>query len=80
MCPYFLARQFIQTADVIVYNVNYMLDPKIANLVSSELQKDCIVVFDECSNIDNTCIDAYSLHISEKTIKEASANLLMIES
>ena len=37
MCPYFLARRFLISADVIVYNYNYLLDPKIANLVSSEL-------------------------------------------
>ena len=37
MCPYFMARRFLISADVIVYNYNYLLDPKIANLVSSEL-------------------------------------------
>lgn len=28
-----------------------MLDPKVAELVSKELSKDCIVVFDEAHNI-----------------------------
>ena len=37
MCPYFLARKFLLQANIIVYNYSYMLDPKIANLVSSEL-------------------------------------------
>ena len=37
MCPYFLARKYLLQADVIVYNYAYLLDPKIANLVSSEL-------------------------------------------
>lgn len=37
MCPYFLARRFLINANVIVYNYAYLLDPKIANLVSSEL-------------------------------------------
>jgi len=37
MCPYFLARRFLMQANVIVYNYAYLLDPKIANLVSSEL-------------------------------------------
>ena len=37
MCPYFLARKFLLQANVIVYNYAYLLDPKIANLVSSEL-------------------------------------------
>lgn len=37
MCPYFLSRQFLLQANVIVYNYAYMLDPKISNLVSKEL-------------------------------------------
>ena len=37
MCPYFLVRKFLLHANVIVYNYSYLLDPKIANLVSSEL-------------------------------------------
>jgi DNA excision repair protein ERCC-2 len=37
MCPYFLARQFLAQSNVIVYSYAYMLDPKISNLVSSEL-------------------------------------------
>ena len=37
ICPYFLARRFLLKADVIVYNYSYMIDPKIANVVSSEL-------------------------------------------
>jgi hypothetical protein len=36
---------------VIVYSYYYLLDPKVADLVSRELSKDCIVVFDEAHNI-----------------------------
>ena len=68
MCPYFLARKFLLQANIIVYNYSYMLDPKIANLVSSELQKDCIVVFDECHNIDNACIEAFSMNFKRKSL------------
>ena len=38
-CPYFLARQAIQVADVVVYNYQYLLDPKISSLISSSLQR-----------------------------------------
>ena len=38
-------------ADVIIYSYHYMLDPKIADLISKELDKDSIVVFDEAHNI-----------------------------
>lgn len=37
ICPYFLVRHVLMRADVIVYNYSYMLDPKVANIVSSEL-------------------------------------------
>lgn len=33
----------------------YLLDPKIASMVSSEIERDSIVVFDEAHNIDNVC-------------------------
>ena len=76
MCPYFLARQFLTQANIIVYNYSYLLDPKIANLVSAELQKDCIVVFDECHNIDNACIEAFSLNMNRTALVEANRNLV----
>ena len=79
MCPYFLARKFLLQANVIVYNYAYLLDPKIANLVSSELQKDCIVVFDECHNIDNACIEALSMNFNRKTLEVAGQNLRDLE-
>ena len=79
MCPYFLTRQCLLRANVIVFNYSYLLDPKIANLVSSELQKDCIVVFDECHNIDNVCIESLSLNMNRRTIELAKVNLKRLE-
>ena len=52
-CPYFLTRHIISYANVVVYNYQYMLDPKIAAMVSRELEDKSIVVFDEAHNIDN---------------------------
>lgn len=56
-----------------------MLDPKIANLVSAELQSDCVVVFDECHNIDNACIEAMSLTLNRKSLELASSSLKRLE-
>ena len=132
-CPYFLARHMLAFANVVVYNYQYMLDPKVlcaldatcspfqdnadgccvtlpaasthvsplsgsagsekicygllhlssrqklfqtrptcqgiesnlrsevvaqvSNMVSRELEKECVVVFDEAHNIDNVCIE-----------------------
>ncbi|KAA0151838.1 hypothetical protein FNF29_04244 [Cafeteria roenbergensis] len=74
-CPYFLARHAISFANVVVYNYQYMLDPKIANLVSRELEDKSIVVFDEAHNIDNVCIEALSVTLDRGTLEGAARNL-----
>lgn len=51
--------------NVIIYSYHYLLDPKIAERVSKELSKDCIVVFDEAHNIDNVCIESLSIDLTE---------------
>lgn len=50
-CPYFMARQAINQAQIIVYSYHYLLDPKIAEVVSKQLAKEVVVVFDEAHNI-----------------------------
>ncbi|KAI9209299.1 uncharacterized protein BJ171DRAFT_486077 [Polychytrium aggregatum] len=72
LCPYFLARQLILYADVIIYSYHYLLDPKVADLVSKELSKDAIVIFDEAHNIDNVCTESLSIDIT-RPILDASA-------
>jgi DNA excision repair protein ERCC-2 len=32
-CPYYLARHMIAYANVVVYNYQYMLDPKVSQMV-----------------------------------------------
>lgn len=67
-CPYFLTRYLINHADIIVFNYQYLLDPKVANLVSRELEKECITVFDEAHNIDNVCIEALSVILDSRAV------------
>eukprot|EP01083_Nonionella_stella_P043273 116757_1 len=74
-CPYFLVRRLISLSNIIVYNYQYLLDPKIANAVSNELEKDCIVVFDEAHNIDNICIEALSVKIDRKILRSGLKNI-----
>ena len=66
-------------ADVIVYNYSYMLDPKVANIVSSELQRDSIIIFDECHNMDNVCIESLSINIDNRKLDLANACLKKLE-
>ncbi|KAJ1806992.1 TFIIH/NER complex ATP-dependent 5'-3' DNA helicase subunit, partial [Coemansia sp. RSA 2599] len=42
LCPYYLSRRVIPFADVIIYSFHYMLDPKVAELVSKEFERDSI--------------------------------------
>ncbi|KAK9867834.1 hypothetical protein WJX84_011959 [Apatococcus fuscideae] len=74
-CPYFLARHMLAFCNVVVYNYQYMLDPKVANMVSRELEKECIVVFDEAHNIDNVCIEALSVNLRQQTLDAAGRNI-----
>lgn len=71
-CPYFSARRMMPFCNVIIYSYHYLLDPKIAERVSKELSKDCIVVFDEAHNIDNVCIESLSIDITEDSLRKAT--------
>ena len=74
-CPYFFARRQLAFANVLVYNYQYMLDPKVANLVSRDLEKECIVVFDEAHNIDTVCIEALSVALRPASLEAAARNV-----
>ncbi|XP_044501936.1 general transcription and DNA repair factor IIH helicase subunit XPD [Mangifera indica] len=74
-CPYFLARHMIQFANVVVYSYQYLLDPKVAGIISKEMQKESVVVFDEAHNIDNVCIEALSVNVRRQTLEGATRNL-----
>jgi DNA excision repair protein ERCC-2 len=77
ICPYFLARHLVKHANVVVYTYQYLLDPKVASIVSPEMMmhNECVVVFDEAHNIDNVCIEALSVTIRKQTLEGAQRNL-----
>ncbi|XP_013777014.1 TFIIH basal transcription factor complex helicase XPD subunit-like [Limulus polyphemus] len=77
-CPYFIARHAITHANVIVYSYHYLLDPKIADLVSKEFSRNSIVVFDEAHNIDNVCIESMSVTISRRVIERCQNNIQVL--
>ncbi|KAI1076484.1 putative excision repair protein rhp3 [Whalleya microplaca] len=78
-CPYFTSRRMMQYCNVIIYSYHYLLDPKIAERVSKEFSKDCIVVFDEAHNIDNVCIESLSTDITEDSLRKASRGAQNLE-
>ncbi|RDW71965.1 putative excision repair protein rhp3 [Coleophoma crateriformis] len=78
-CPYFTSRRMMSYCNVIIYSYHYLLDPKIAERVSKELSKDCIVVFDEAHNIDNVCIESLSTDITEDSLRKATRGAQNLE-
>jgi DNA excision repair protein ERCC-2 len=52
-----------------------MLDPKVAKMVSKELEAESIIVFDEAHNIDSVCIEALSVTIHERNLEQATRSL-----
>lgn len=78
-CPYFMARRMMPFCNVIIYSYHYLLDPKIAERVSRELSKDCIVVFDEAHNIDNVCIESLSIDITEDSLRRATRGVTHLD-
>jgi len=79
LCPYFLARHAISYANVIIYSYYYLLDPKIADLVSRELSRQSVVVFDEGHNIDNVCIESLSVILNKKIVEKAEENINVLK-
>lgn len=65
----------ITHSNIVVYSYHYLLDPKIAELVSREMGRDSVVVFDEAHNIDNVCIESMSVNIHQRHLDRATANI-----
>lgn len=65
-------RAQMQYCNVVIFSYHYLLDPKIAERVSKDFSKDCIVVFDEAHNIDNVCIESLSTDITEDSLRRAT--------
>ncbi|XP_066911999.1 general transcription and DNA repair factor IIH helicase subunit XPD-like [Clytia hemisphaerica] len=74
-CPYFLARYAMSHANIVVYSYHYLLDPKIAELVSKDIPRSCAVVFDEAHNIDNVCIESMTCHITRRALDKCHNNI-----
>jgi DNA excision repair protein ERCC-2 len=66
-------------ADIIVFNYLYLIDPQISGSFLKNLSKDTIVVFDEAHNIDDVCIEAYTLKVNSQVLINASRNINNIE-
>ena len=53
----------------------YLIDPQISGSFLKNLSKDTIVVFDEAHNIDDVCIEAYTLKVNNQVLTNATRNI-----
>ena len=75
ICPYFAVRRMLAHTDVVIYSFHYLLDPKVAEQVSREMDKNAIVVFDEAHNIDNVCIESLSIDLTRPMLDSAARSV-----
>ncbi|KAG5343499.1 RTEL1 helicase, partial [Acromyrmex charruanus] len=66
-CPYFLAKELKQNADIVFMPYNYLLDPKTRRSQGIDLQ-NTVVLLDEAHNVEKVCEEAASLQISSTDI------------
>jgi DNA excision repair protein ERCC-2 len=78
VCPYYLARQLVSEANVVVCNYPYLIDSGVMNVVYGKAESDSIVVFDEAHNIDNLCIDSLTVKVNKGMLERATADLATI--
>lgn len=53
----------------------YLLDPKISDMVTKEMKRETVVLFDEAHNIDDVCIEALTVKINNNVLDHARKNL-----
>lgn len=75
LCPYFLSRTLLKEADVVIYSYYYLLDPKVSGIVSADISNSAIIIFDEAHNIDNVCVETFSIDISRKHLDSSISSL-----
>lgn len=79
LCPYYLARQMVSEANVVVCNYPYLIDSGVMNVVYGKAGADSIVVFDEAHNIDNLCIDSLTVKVNKGVLESATRHLATIK-
>ena len=63
VCPYFLQKNRVEFADLILMPYNYLIDPKIRENFKIDYSNS-IIIFDEAHNIEKVAEDVASFEIS----------------
>ncbi|MBD3229718.1 MAG: hypothetical protein GF329_16170 [Candidatus Lokiarchaeota archaeon] len=81
ICPYYLTKQVLKNADVIITTYNYLVYPFIRSIFFDDIEKhisDCIIVFDEGHNLINVAKDAGVSSLTSNSLKRALKELIGI--
>ncbi|XP_033124303.1 regulator of telomere elongation helicase 1-like [Anneissia japonica] len=62
-CPYYIAKEFHTSADIIFMPYNYLLDPKSRRAHGIDLNNN-VVIFDEAHNVEKLCEESASFDFS----------------
>lgn len=71
-CPHFTPRRMMPFCNVTTRSYHYLLDHKIAERVSKELSKECIVVFGKVHHMENGCIESLSIDLTDYSLRRAA--------
>lgn len=66
-CPYYVAKELSDVADIHFMPYNYLLDPKIRYIYQSKL-KNAIVILDEAHNVPKVCEESACSKITSTQI------------
>lgn len=74
VCPYYMARELKNDADIIFMPYNYLLDPRSRKAHGVELQGN-IIIFDEAHNLEKICEDSASFDLTSTDLATAIEEL-----
>ncbi|GAU42785.1 hypothetical protein TSUD_34290 [Trifolium subterraneum] len=74
-CPYFVAKRALQSANIVVFGPENMLDPMFAGMISKELKSDSIVAFDNADHVDKFCTEALTVSLDISMLQGAKRNM-----
>lgn len=74
-CPYFLAKELKQNADITFMPYNYLLDSKTRKTQGIEVQNN-VILLDEAHNVEKICEDAASLQVMYNIIEKYCSSVI----
>ncbi len=68
-CPFFLSRQGLADADLVIMPYNYLVDSKSAGTIAGLSRANAVVIFDEAHNVEGSCSEAASAEFTTEDLR-----------